>query len=346
MANINLNNITRENIRNLLPYSSARDEFQGVASVLLDANENPFNSPLNRYPDPHQKKLKTVISKLTGIQVDSIFLGNGSDEAIDLLIRAFCEPGYSNIVSIDPSYGMYEVCSHINNVEFRKVLLNSDFSLNPDSLLAKCDKNTRIVFLCSPNNPTANLLDYKSMLHIVNNFNGLVVIDEAYIDFSPFKGMLDDIVVHNNLVILRTFSKAWGMAGIRLGLAFANREIITVMDKIKYPYNINNLTQDIMSEHLSDANRKDEWINLIISQRELLRNKLSEFECIIKIFPSDSNFLLVKMKNAREIYNYLRDSGIIVRDRSKLNLCENCLRITIGSEEENSRLVNTLNKIK
>jgi histidinol-phosphate aminotransferase len=346
MKKINIKTITRENIRNLLPYSSARDEFQGTATVLLDANENPFNTPFNRYPDPHQRKLKKEIAILTGIQEDSIFLGNGSDEAIDLLIRAFCIPGESNIISIDPSYGMYEVCAHINNVEFRKVLLNSDFTLNHEALLEAGDKHSRIIFLCSPNNPTANLLDYSNMLRIINDFKGLVVIDEAYIDFASFKGMLDDIRFHNNLVVLRTFSKAWGMAGIRLGIAFADKEIVNVLDKIKYPYNINNLTQELMLERLADKNYNKKWIDLIISQRERLCRELADFEFVIKIYPSDANFLLVQTKNAKKIYNFLRDKGIIVRDRSHVSLCEACLRITVGSPDENSLLINSLKEFK
>jgi histidinol-phosphate aminotransferase len=346
MGKINIENLTRQNIKEMRPYSSARDEFQGTASVLLDANENPFNLPYNRYPDPHQRKLKKEISQLTGINDDSIFLGNGSDEAIDLLIRAFCEPGLSNIVSIDPSYGMYEVCAHINNVSFCKVLLNEDFSLNTDALLSACDVNTRIIFLCSPNNPSANLLNYNSMKRVINDFNGLVVIDEAYIDFAPFEGMLSDLTNHNNLVILRTFSKAWGMAGIRLGMAFADKEIIGILDKIKYPYNINILTQEIMFAQFSDRNIKGDWVKLLISQREMLKVELSDFEFVVKVFPSDANFLLVKMKKAKEIYNFLKENGIIVRDRSTISLCTDCLRITVGGPDENLILINTLKKYK
>jgi histidinol-phosphate aminotransferase len=342
MGKINIDNLTRKNIREMHPYSSARDEFQGTASVLMDANENPFNAPYNRYPDPHQKTLKKKISGLTGVNVNSIFLGNGSDEAIDLIIRTFCEPGVHNIISIDPTYGMYEVCANINNVEFRKVLLNSDFSLNTEALLEVSDINSRIIFLCSPNNPTSNLLEYKSLLHIVNEFRGIVVIDEAYIDFSSFKGMLDEIADHNNLVILRTFSKAWGLAGIRLGMAFADNQIISVLDKIKYPYNINILTLETMMKRLSGAYNNRDWINIIISQREILRQQLSEFDFVLKIYPSDSNFLLVKIINSQEIYSYLRDRGIIVRDRSNVSLCDGCLRITVGSQAENNLLINTL----
>ncbi len=344
MAKINIASITRANIRNMLPYSSARDEFQGTASVLLDANENPFNSPFNRYPDPHQKALKKGIAGFTGVHEESIFLGNGSDEAIDLLIRAFCEPGESNIISIDPSYGMYEVCAHTNDIEFRKVQLNSDFSLNTEAIFSAADKQSRIIFLCSPNNPTANLLDYEDMLKIVKDFRGLVVIDEAYIDFAPFKGMLNDIADHNNLVILRTFSKAWGMAGIRLGMAFADKEIISVLDKIKYPYNINILTQETMLKRFAASDFTREWVNLIIFQREKLRRDLENFDFIIKVYPSDANFLLVKTKDAKVIHSFLRENGLIVRDRSRVSLCEGCLRITIGSPDENFQLINLLKK--
>jgi histidinol-phosphate aminotransferase len=344
MGKINITSITRENIRNMLPYSSARDEFQGTASILMDANENPFNAPLNRYPDPRQKALKKEISRLYNVKEDSIFLGNGSDEAIDLIIRSFCEPGESNIISIEPSYGMYEVCANTNDVEFRKVLLNSDFSLNYKAVLQSADKNSRIIFLCSPNNPTSNLLNYKDMLRLVNNFRGLVVIDEAYIDFAPFKGMLNDLSDHNNLVILRTFSKAWGMAGIRLGFAFADKEIISVLDKIKYPYNISVLTQEAMLKRLSATDYTKDWVKMIIFQRDKLRTELSEFNFVVKIYPSDANFLLVKVKNAKDIYSFLRDNGLIVRDRSHVSLCEDCLRITVGSPDENFQLIGLLKK--
>jgi histidinol-phosphate aminotransferase len=344
VARISISSITRANILKMLPYSSARDEFQGAASVLLDANENPFNAPVNRYPDPHQRTLKKEIARLSEVNEESVFLGNGSDEAIDLLIRAFCEPGYSNIVSIDPSYGMYEVCANTNNVEFRKVLLNSDFSLNSEVLLSAIDNQTRIIFLCSPNNPTSNLLDNTEIMKIVNGFRGLVVVDEAYIDFAPSKGMLNEIPDHNNLVILRTFSKAWGMAGIRLGMAFADTEIISVLDKIKYPYNISILTQEVMLKRLSASDFTRDWVKMIIFQRDKLRNELEEFEFVTKIYPSDANFLLVKVTNAKEIYSFLRENGIIVRDRSRVNLCDNCLRITIGSPDENFQLIHILKK--
>jgi len=342
MGTIDIKSITRKNILELSPYSSARDEFQGQANILMDANENPFNTPLNRYPDPHQREVKKLIAGIVKLDEESIFLGNGSDEAIDLLIRAFCEPGISNIISIDPSYGMYEVCANINNVKFHKVLLNSDFTINAKTLLQVTDSSSRIIFLCSPNNPTSNLLEYKSILKVVIDFPGLVVVDEAYIDFSSSKGMIDDIKNFNNLVVLRTFSKAWGMAGIRLGMAFADKQIISILDKIKYPYNVSSLSQDAIIQLLTHKNKHDEWIKTIISQREILRNQLSGLSFVIEIFPSDANFLLVKTNNPTAIYNYLKDNGIIVRDRSKVSLCEGCLRITIGSPKENAELINTL----
>lgn len=346
MGKININSITRKNILEMKPYSSARDEYQGNARVLLDANENPFNAPINRYPDPHQRELKQLIAKEFNIKPDQIFLGNGSDEAIDLLIRAFCEPGISNIIGIDPSYGMYEVCANLNNIRYHKVLLNNDFTLNSEVILQAKDKNTRIVFICSPNNPTGNLLNTDSILQIINNFDGLVVVDEAYIDFSNSKGLIELLNPNNNLVLLRTFSKAWGLAGIRLGMAFADPQIISILDKIKYPYNINTLTQETMIGFLKSKSPKYEWISTIISQRDALRKHLEGFAFVEKIFPSDSNFLLVKTSNPIRIYNYLKDNGIIVRDRSKVSLCEGCLRITVGSPEENEMMINLLKQYK
>jgi len=346
MGKVNINSITRKNILEMKPYSSARDEYQGDARVLLDANENPFNAPINRYPDPHQRELKQLVAEEFKTKPDQIFLGNGSDEAIDLLIRAFCEPGISNIIGIDPSYGMYEVCANLNNVRYHKVLLNNDFTLNSEAILQAKDNNTRIVFICSPNNPTGNLLNTDSILQIINNFDGLVVVDEAYIDFSSSKGLIELLKTNNNLVLLRTFSKAWGLAGIRLGMAFADPQIISILDKIKYPYNINTLTQEKMIDFLKSKSLKNEWISTIISQRDELRKHLEGFTFVEKIFPSDSNFLLVKTSNPIGIYNYLKNNGIIVRDRSKVSLCEGCLRITVGSPEENEMMINLLKQYK
>jgi len=339
---MNLNNLLRKNIQNLKPYSSARDEYSGDAMVFLDANENPFNEPYNRYPDPLQKKLKQKISALKNIPANQIFLGNGSDEPIDLLIRAFCEPGTDNIVTINPTYGMYQVAADTNNIEVIKVSLTSDFELEPKQILQAVNGNTKLIFLCSPNNPSGNSLDKDAMLGIIQNFNGLVIVDEAYIDFAPGKSFLPELDKYPNLVILQTFSKAWGMAGIRLGMAFAASEIIQVLNKIKYPYNLNILTQKKALELLDNKEQVDTWIKMLIDEREKMRKYLTKFHFVIKIFPSDANFLLVEMTNARGIYNYLVENGIIVRDRSKIHLCDNSLRITIGTMEEDNLLLQAL----
>lgn len=339
---MNINNLLRENIKNLKPYSSARDEYSGDAMVFLDANENPFNEPYNRYPDPLQKELKQKISELKNISADQIFLGNGSDEPIDLLIRAFCEPGNENIVTINPTYGMYQVAADTNNVEVIKVSLSDDFQLDAKSVLKAVNPGTKLIFLCSPNNPSGNLLDKNAMIEIIQNFDGLVVIDEAYIDFAPGKSLLPEIEKYPNLVILQTFSKAWGMAGIRLGMAFASNSIIQVLNKIKYPYNLNILTQKKALELLENKEQVDTWIKMLIEEREKMTKYLAKFHFVTKIFPSDANFLLVAVTDARGIYNYLTDSGIIVRDRSKIHLCNNSLRITIGTMDEDNVLLQAL----
>lgn len=339
---MNINNLLRENIKNLKPYSSARDEYSGDAVVFLDANENPFNEPYNRYPDPLQKELKQKISVLKNIAADKIFLGNGSDEPIDLLIRAFCEPGKDNIITINPTYGMYQVAADTNNVEVIKVSLTGDFQLDEKSLLSAVNQNTKLIFLCSPNNPSGNILDKNALLEIIKNFNGLVVLDEAYIDFAPGKSLLPEIEKYPNLVILQTFSKAWGMAGIRLGMAFAATEIINVLNKIKYPYNLNILTQKKALELLENKKQVDTWVKMLIEEREKMAKYLAKFHFVTKIYPSDANFLLVSMTDARGIYNYLADSGIIVRDRSKIHLCNNSLRITIGTMDEDNVLLQAL----
>jgi histidinol-phosphate aminotransferase len=339
---MNISNLLRENIKNLKPYSSARDEYSGDAMVFLDANENPFNEPYNRYPDPLQKELKQKISVLKNIAADKIFLGNGSDEPIDLLIRAFCEPGKDNIVTINPTYGMYQVAADTNNVEVIKMSLTDDFQLDAKLLLSAVTQNTKIIFLCSPNNPSGNLLDKNAMLEIIRNFEGLVIIDEAYIDFAPGKSFLPEIDKYPNLVILQTFSKAWGMAGIRLGMAFASIELIRVLNKIKYPYNLNILTQRKALELLENKEQVDTWVKMLIEEREKMTKYLSKFHFVTKIYPSDANFLLVSMTDARGIYNYLADSGIIVRDRSKIHLCNNSLRITVGTMDEDNVLLQAL----
>ncbi len=341
-----LNRLIRNNIKSLTPYSSARDEFKGDAAVFLDANENPFNEPVNRYPDPLQIKLKHQIANIKNTTPENIFLGNGSDEAIDLVIRAFCEPGKHNIVAIDPTYGMYKVCADINNVEYRKVPLTSEFEINPEALLEQTDENTRLVFVCSPNNPTSNSFRPDNIQKVIKSFDGIVVLDEAYIDFSSGKGFLPLLPEYPNLIIFQTFSKAWGMAGIRLGMAFADEKIISILNKIKYPYNINVLTMATAMKSLQNIRRKERWVAEILYQRSVLREELEKVPVVLKVFPSDANFLLIKVTQPREIYNYLVDNKIVVRDRSKVSLCEGCLRVTVGTANENNRLIKALLKYK
>ncbi len=340
-----LSKLLRQNIINLKPYSSARDEYTGEALVFLDANENPFNKPYNRYPDPLQRKLKSKIAALKNTSENQLFLGNGSDEPIDLLFRAFCEPGKDNIISINPTYGMYQVAADINNIQVKKVSLDEDFQINPESIINKSDKNTKLVFLCSPNNPTGNSLKKSSMIRVIENFDGIVVLDEAYIDFAIEKSLLPDLEKYPNLVILQTFSKAWGMAGIRLGMAFAQPGIISVLNKIKYPYNINILTQQKALELINNESKKNEWVQGLIEKRGKMEKELAKLPFVVKVYPSDANFLLVKVHDATGIYNYLIEKKIIVRNRSKVHLCEGSLRITIGNEKENELLVEALNNL-
>jgi histidinol-phosphate aminotransferase len=340
---MNLNSLLRNNIKNLQPYSSARDEYSGEAMVFLDANESPFNQPYNRYPDPLQKKLKERITSLKNVGEGQIFLGNGSDEAIDLLIRAFCEPGEDNIVTIDPTYGMYSVAASINNVGVIKVSLKENFELNTSLLIKSTNERTKLAFICSPNNPTGNAFEKNDLLEFTGAFQGIVVIDEAYTDFAPGKSLLPLLDKFDNLVILQTFSKAWGLAGIRLGMAFAAPEIISILNKIKYPYNLNILTQKKGLELIKDREQVNEWVKIIIKERSKMAKLLNELPFVERVYPSDANFLLVKMHDARGIYQYLTERGIIVRDRSKINLCGESLRITIGSPEENEQLIKALN---
>ncbi len=341
-----LKNILRENIAGLIPYSSARDEYTGSGSILLDANENPFNEPLNRYPDPHQRRLKVNLAKVLKIKESSLFLGNGSDEAIDLLMRAFCVPGKDEIITIDPSYGMYEVAAKINDLKIKKVLLNWEFGLESSEILKAVDPSSKMIFLCSPNNPTGNLLDPEEILILLKKFNGLVVVDEAYIDFTGTPGLIGEIDNYGNLVLLRTLSKAWGLAGIRLGMAIASAEIIHVLDRIKYPYNINSLTQTTAENFVRDVDRKEDWVGMIVQERDKLANKLTSFKFVLKVYPSDANFLLVKMSNSNSVYHHLKHSNIIVRDRSSVSLCQGCLRITIGSPRENELLLEALENLE
>lgn len=342
---MDLNRLVRKNIQSLKAYSSARDEFKGEASVYLDANENPLNGPYNRYPDPLQWKLKERVSKIKGVEVDKIFFGNGSDEPIDIVYRVFCEPGKDNVVAIDPSYGMYKVCADINNVEYRQVLLNDDYRLNADLLLKKVDEQTKLIFLCSPNNPSANILDKSEVLKVITSFKGIVIIDEAYIDFSIENSWLPDLDTYPNLIVLQTFSKAWGLAAIRLGMAFASVEIISYFNKVKYPYNINILTQNFVLEELNKTSLKEEWVKTLIAQREWLNNNLGQVSFVEKIYPSDANFILVKVKDANKTYNSLVEKGIIVRNRNSISLCRDCLRITVGTESENKILIESLKSL-
>jgi histidinol-phosphate aminotransferase len=337
-----IRSLLRNNIRSLTPYSSARDEYKGEEAVFLDANENPYNSPFNRYPDPLQIKLKNRISEIKGIAPDNLFLGNGSDEAIDLLIRAFCEPGKDNVLAMKPTYGMYKVCADINGVEYRESLLNEHLQVNVQQLLGLADSRSKLMFLCSPNNPTSNSLDSADILNLVKQFKGLVILDEAYIDFSIHPSMAAQLKTYANLVILQTFSKAWGMAGIRLGMAFADSEIIRVLNRIKYPYNVNVLTQKVALEQLASTENKDKWISEILGQRKLLESHLSRISRVRNILHSDANFLMVKFDDPGKIFEFLINKKIIVRDRSKVSLCEGYLRITVGTAEENKMLINAL----
>jgi histidinol-phosphate aminotransferase len=339
---LDINKLLRDNIRNLKPYSSAREEFSGEATAFLDANENPYNSPWNRYPDPRQVKLKTRVGEIKNIPVQNIFLGNGSDEPIDLLFRAFCEPGKDNIVSINPTYGMYRVAADTNDIAVNLVPLSTDFELDADAVLAVVTPQTKIIFLCSPNNPSGNALDYNAMLRIIKGFGGIVVVDEAYIDFCPEKSFLPALSQYPNLVILQTFSKAWGMAGLRLGMAFANEQIIEVLSRIKYPYNLNILTQQTALELLADEQQKFDWVAIILKEQEKMIENLKKYPFVVKVYPTDSNFILIKTQNPRGIYQYLVDEKIIVRDRSSISLCEGCLRISIGSPEENTAFIKAL----
>lgn len=338
-----LQELTRPNIWCLKPYSSARDEYKGaVASVFLDANENPYNMPHNRYPDPMQRELKTELSKIKKVPPESIFLGNGSDEAIDLVFRAFCEPRIDNVVAIDPTYGMYQVCAEVNDVEYRKVLLDENFQFSADRLLAAADEHTKMIFLCSPNNPTGNDLLRGEIEKLLLRFEGLVILDEAYNDFSAAPSFLQELARYPNLIVLQTFSKAWGCAAIRLGMAFASPEIIGILSKIKYPYNVNQLTQQQAMEMLHRYYEIERWVKTLKEERGNLEAEFARLPCVVKMFPSDANFFLVRVTDAVKIYNYLVGKGIIVRNRHTVSLCGNCLRVTVGTRIENEKLVEAL----
>ena len=338
-----LKELCRKNIWELSPYSSARNEYSGhVAHVFLDANENPYNAPYNRYPDPLQQEVKELVSKVKGVPVDNIFLGNGSDEAIDLPYRIFCRPGIDNVVAIEPTYGMYKVCADINDVEYRPVLLDEHFQISANKLLAACDENTKIIWICSPNNPTGNSINREAIEEVLQKFEGIVIIDEAYSDFSNETPMRTELNKYPNMIVLNTMSKAWGCAAIRLGMAFASKEIINIFNKVKYPYNVNLLTQKQAIEALKDPYEVDKWVKILLQERSRLMSTFLELPICEKVYPSNANFFLAKMTDAQRIYDYLVEKGIIVRNRNRIQLCGNCLRITIGTKSENTELVGAL----
>lgn len=341
---MNIDQLIRKNIAAMKPYSSARDEFSGMQGVFLDANENPYNNGVNRYPDPYQSELKSVLVKLKGVSTKNMLLGNGSDEVLDLLFRAFCEPKQDNVVVTSPSYGMYKVLANLNNVDLKEVLLEEDFSLNPNKILEVVDENTKMILLCSPNNPTGNVIDFEVIEKLLNNTNCLVVIDEAYIDFSIKISSIEKLNKYNQLIVSQTLSKYYGMAGIRLGMCFASEEIIAILNRIKPPYNVNSLTQNKALELLK--NYDNSYKNEVIEQRKLLSESLAEFPFVVKVYPSDANFILIKTTDANTIYNELIKKQIVVRNRTKEALCENCLRITVGTPKENQLLINVLKEIK
>jgi histidinol-phosphate aminotransferase len=350
MTEFSLDNILRNNVKKLVPYSSARSEFEGDAQIFLDANENSLGSSIdvnyNRYPDPLQKQLKQKLSSIKNINTENIFAGNGSDEAIDLLIRAFCNPGVDNILIFPPTYGMYEVTAEINDIAINKVLLTEDFQLNIETAKPAINANTKIIFVCSPNNPTGNLLAEESIEWLLQNFNGIVVVDEAYIDFASKDSWIKRLNEYSNLVVLQTLSKAWGLAGLRIGFAYASKEIINVLNKIKPPYNISEATQQLAFLALQNEEEAKEKTIVLIQQKERLLQEFQQFDFIKKIYPSDANFILIKVENASDLYKYLLSKTIVVRNRSNQPLCENSLRVTIGTPEENDQLLMALKEYK
>ena len=335
--------LTRPNIWDLAPYSSARNEYSGhEATVFLDANENPYNAPLNRYPDPLQRELKKKISQIKGVAEECIFLGNGSDEAIDLPYRCFTRPGIDNVVAIEPTYGMYKVCADLNDVEYRPVLLDENYQMSAERLLAKTDKNTKIIWICSPNNPTGNSMKREEIIKVIENFEAFVIVDEAYGDFSQEKTLRSELSKYPNLIVLNTMSKAWGCAAIRLGMAFASKEIISIYNKVKYPYNVNLLTQKQAFEALKEPFQVDKWVKILLQERQRMIQSFMLLPICEKVYPTDANFFLAKMTDAQSIYNYLVERGVIVRNRTRVTLCNNCLRITIGTKGENNELLSAL----
>ena len=343
-----IKDLTRPNIWSLAPYSSARNEYSGhVAHVFLDANENPFNGPYNRYPDPLQEELKERISSIKNVPAENIFLGNGSDEAIDLVYRCFCEPKKDNVVAICPTYGMYEVCADINDVEYRKVLLDEDYQIKAEKLIAACDANTKAIWICSPNNPTGNNINSEEIEKVIEQFDGIVVVDEAYIDFSNQKSFKRYVSNDNyNVIVLQTMSKAWGSAAIRLGMAFAKEDIIGIFNKVKYPYNVNALTQEQAMKRLNDPQAVSQWVSILLQERGRMVEAFAELPICEKVYPTDANFFLAKVEDAQGTYDYLVEKGIIVRNRTRITLCNNCLRVTIGTREENNELLGALRSMK
>lgn len=347
-ANFDINRVVRENVKRLKPYSSARDEFTstGEEMVFLDANENPYENGVNRYPDPQQRSLKEQLAKEKKVAPAQVLLGNGSDEVLDLIFRAFCEPGESNVITLPPTYGMYKVLANINSIEEKEVLLTPDFEPDTENILKQIDSDTRITFLCSPNNPTGNSFSEEAVIEILENFNGLVVIDEAYIDFSQKQSWLNRLEEYPNLIITQTLSKAYGLAGIRLGICYASEEIISILNKIKPPYNVNELTQQRALERLKNSEAVEREIGKILQQREELMKELSSLSFISTVFPTDANFVLARTDDASKRYEQLLEKGIVVRNRTSQPLCENTLRFTVGTAEENQKLIRALRELE
>lgn len=346
----NLNTLVRPNIQALVPYSSARDEFKGEAEIFLDANENSLGSPLlkwyNRYPDPLAMKVKEKITAIKGVPPQHIFLGNGSDEAIDIIYRVFCEPGVDNVITTPPTYGMYEVSAKINNIKLKKISLTTGFQLDLEALEEAIDPFTKVIWLCSPNNPTGNTLHREDVEMILNNFDGIVVIDEAYINFSRHRSFIPDLADYPNLIILQTLSKAWGLAALRVGMAFASQEIISLMNKVKPPYNISEAAQELAAKALDNIEDVNDMIRIIVEERQRIAEVLPGLDVVQAVYPSDGNFLLVKVKGADTLYDHLASAGVVVRNRSKVPLCEDCLRITIGTPSENDKMVEIIRQFK
>ena len=342
MKRVTIESLVRANIAALSPYSTARDEYQGELGVFLDANESPYDNGYNRYPDPHQKSLKARLSEIKGIEAKNIFVGNGSDEAIDLMFRVFCEPAQDNAVAIAPSYGMYKVSAAINNIEMREVQLGEDFSLPVDALLGACDQNTKLMFICSPNNPTGNSFPRKDILRLAEEFEGMLIVDEAYIDFAEAESLKSEIERYPNIVVLQTMSKAWAMAGLRLGLALADSRVVEIMSQVKYPYNINKAALQIVEQLLDEP--IDDKVREIVEQRGVVAERLAAMPFVSKVYPSDANFVLARVDDADAIYEHLIADGIIVRNRNRVRGCEGCLRITIGTKQENEKLIQSLER--